>query len=442
MGMMGRTLALAGLLVTSLAVNASAGPSRVALVIGNGAYKKVARLPNPVSDANAMAALLGKAGFEVVQVKTDVDVSSMRRALRDFTDAVRDADVAVVFYAGHGIEVGGTNYLIPVDAVLERDIDIEDEAVSLDRVSQLIEPAKKLRLIILDACRDNPFAGMKRTMAGRSIGRGLARVDILTSDTLVAFSAKAGSTAADGNGPNSPYTAALLQHLMTPGLDLRLALGRVRDQVRATSGGKQEPFVYGSLGGAEISLAPSSESRPPPATTGPAAAAPVTAAPKTAVAAPPVNPNVSPPASSTGEAERAWAAAKDTSSPAVLQAFVKRYGKTIYGEMANARLKELQAGAPKEQAALGSSHAAPAEPAIRTFQNPILNGQRVDYCMYPFMRRCGEPAALAWCQRNGLSSAISYKTEKWPTAVRLGDGSTDCPGFLGGCDVFTLVICK
>jgi uncharacterized caspase-like protein len=170
----------------------------VALVIGNGTYGKVPQLVNPASDASAMAALLRNAGFDVVQAKTNLDLVSLRRALRDFIDEVRDADVVVVFYAGHGIEVNGSNYLIPIDAVLERDIDVEDETVSLDRVNQFIEPAKRLRVVILDACRDNPFASrMKRTLGNRSIGRGLGRVDVLTADTLVGFAAKAGSTASD-----------------------------------------------------------------------------------------------------------------------------------------------------------------------------------------------------------------------------------------------------
>jgi uncharacterized protein YraI len=258
-------LAFAAVLIVG--VVPSHAEKRVALVIGNSTYGKAPRLPNPANDAGAVAALFSKAGFDVVQPKTNLDLSSMRRVLRDFSDAVRDADVAVVFYAGHGIEVNGVNYLIPVDAALERDIDVEDETVSLERVSQIIAPAKRLRLIILDACRENPFAaGIKRTVASRSIERGLARVDVVTADTLVAFAAKAGSTAADGSGPNSPYTAALLQYLVTPGLDVRLALGRVRDQVLASTGGKQEPFVYGSLGGAEISLMPGSkiESGSPP----------------------------------------------------------------------------------------------------------------------------------------------------------------------------------
>jgi len=156
----------------------------------------------------------------------------LRRALtrqgtkRSQLDLVSRTNFMSGLQCGHGIEMNGTNYLVPVDAVLEKDIDVEDETVSLDRVSQIIEQAKRLRVVIIDACRDNPFAsGMKRTIGTRSIGRGLAKVDVTTADTLVAFAAKAGSTAADGEGANSPYTTALLRHLMTPGLDVRLALG-------------------------------------------------------------------------------------------------------------------------------------------------------------------------------------------------------------------------
>jgi hypothetical protein len=247
---------LALLALVSLVSGAEA-QKRVALVIGNGAYASVGKLPNPTRDAAALEALFRKAGFDVVEVKRNLGVAALRRALRDFSDHVRDADIAVVTYAGHGIEVNGANYLIPIDAVLERDIDVEDEAVPLERVTQVLQQAKRLRLVILDACRDNPFArSMRRTVAGRSIGRGLAQVEVTGSDTLIAFAAKAGSTAADGDGTNSPYTTALVKHLTTAGLDLRLALGRVRDEVLKTTGNKQEPFVYGSLGGSEIALVP------------------------------------------------------------------------------------------------------------------------------------------------------------------------------------------
>ena len=257
-------IALILLLGLWFATSPAFAEKRVALVIGNSAYARVGKLENPARDAGAVEKMLRHAGFETVEVMRDLSNSAMRRALRDFSDQARDADIAVVFYAGHGIEVNGSNYLIPVDAVLERDIDVEDETVPLERVSQVLEQAKRLRLVVLDACRDNPFMrSMRRTIGSRSIGRGLAKVEVLTIDTLIAFAAKAGSTAEDGRGSNSPYTTALVKHLATPGLDVRLGFGRVRDEVLRSTKGKQEPVYYGSLGGAEIALVPAAPTLPP-----------------------------------------------------------------------------------------------------------------------------------------------------------------------------------
>ena len=176
---------------------------RVALVIGNSSYKHVAKLTNPTNDAAAVANLLRTSGFDVIERKQDLNISAMKRAIRDFSEKTQDADIAVVYYAGHGIEVDGTNYMIPVDAELARDVDVEDETVSLDRIVKVLDPVKRLRLVILDACRDNPFSkSMKRTIGTRSIGRGLAKVEVQSSDTLIAFAAKAGFTASDGDGQN------------------------------------------------------------------------------------------------------------------------------------------------------------------------------------------------------------------------------------------------
>ena len=155
-----------------LACQPAFAEKRVALVLGNSAYQNVAPLANPVNDGAVIASTLKDAGFDVVDSRHDLPAAETRRALRDFADRARDADIAVVYYAGHGIEVDGTNYLIPVDAKLERDTDVYDEALSLDRVLVAVEPAKQLRLVILDACRDNPFAKtMKRTVASRAIGQ-------------------------------------------------------------------------------------------------------------------------------------------------------------------------------------------------------------------------------------------------------------------------------
>jgi hypothetical protein len=267
---------LVGLLV-SLVLSAAHAEKRVALVIGNSNYANVRPLLNPEKDASAIAALFRSAGFDVVEARSNLNASAMRRAFRGFSDTARGSDIAVVYYAGHGIEVDGANYLLPTDAVLERDLDVEDEAFSVERVVRVLEPARRLRLIILDACRDNPFVRkMKRTVATRSIGRGLARVEPPSSDTLIAFAAKAGSTADDGDGAHSPFTDALLKYITTPGLDVRIAFGRVRDEVLTSTHNRQEPFVYGSLGGTTLSLVPAT-----------VVAAP---APSIEPAAPPVDP--------------------------------------------------------------------------------------------------------------------------------------------------------
>src|SRR5947199_2777178 len=290
---------------------------RVALVLGNSAYQNVARLPNPVNDGTLIAATLKNAGFDVVEERHDLPAAETRRALRDFADRARDADIAVVYYAGHGIEVDGTNYLIPVDAKLERDTDVYDEAFSLDRVLVAIEPVKKLRLVILDACRDNPFSRtMKRTMASRAIGQGLAKVEPTSPNVLIAYSAKAGSTAADGDGKNSPFTAALSHHLTKPGLDVRRAFGFVRDEVLKTTNNRQEPFVYGSLGGEDVPLVPA----PRPA------AAPATPAP-----------------SAQAEARRDYELALQIGNKSALNAFLAQYPDGFYASLAKLQLDKIAA---------------------------------------------------------------------------------------------------
>jgi uncharacterized caspase-like protein len=229
---------------------------QVALVLGNSLYRNVPKLTNPTNDAAAIARMLKSASFDV-ETGLDLPIDELRRKLRDFGNKSRDAEVAVVYYAGHGMEMDGTNYLIPVDATLETDADVLDQALPLDRVLFAVNPAKKLRLIILDACRDNPFAQtMKRTVASRGIGRGLAKVEPTTPNTMIAYAAKAGSTASDGDSKNSPFATALIEYLPKPGLDLRRALGFVRDDVLKNTGNKQEPYVYGSLGGDDTPLVP------------------------------------------------------------------------------------------------------------------------------------------------------------------------------------------
>src|SRR6516164_10324174 len=250
-------LACVCLLVAALSADASAADRRVALVIGNSAYSNAPTLANTVADAVGLARLFRTAGFETVILRNDLGVMDFRRAVRDFLVTAEGADIAVVYYAGHGIEIGGMNYLVPVDAKLSRDYDVDDEAVSLDRIVWTLQSVKRLRLILLDACRDNPFPDRMRSVGVRALGSsGLGKPINVGADTLVAYAAKAGSKSYDGDGPNSPYATALLRHLAEPGIDIRIALGRVRDDVLAMTGGRQEPFIYGSLGGATITIVP------------------------------------------------------------------------------------------------------------------------------------------------------------------------------------------
>lgn len=231
--------------------DASTGDRRIALVIGNSAYENVAALPNPVRDASLVADVLKLTGFESVTLVTNLRKDALVSALREFAARAETADWAVVYYAGHGMEVGGVNYLIPIDAKIAADREIGFEAVPVDQVLNAAERARKLRLVILDACRDNPFAAqMKRTMtvASRSVSRGLAPVEP-EAGTLVVYAAKDGETALDGDGSNSPFAAAFVKNLPTPGLEVRRLFDFVRDDVMEATGRRQKPFSYGSISG-------------------------------------------------------------------------------------------------------------------------------------------------------------------------------------------------
>ncbi len=224
---------------------------RIALIIGNSAYRNVPPLPNPVRDATSVAEVLRRTGFSIVTLQTDLPKEKLVDALRNFAQLADTADWALVYYAGHGIEMGGSNYLIPVDARLATDRDVSFEAVPLDQVLSAVEGAKKLKLVVLDACRDNPFASqMRRTLntASRSIGRGLASIEP-EAGTLVVYAAKHGETALDGDGANSPFASALIKNIQTPGLEVRRMFDYVRDDVMDMTQRRQQPFSYGSVSG-------------------------------------------------------------------------------------------------------------------------------------------------------------------------------------------------
>jgi tetratricopeptide (TPR) repeat protein len=224
--------------------------NRVALVIGNSHYTAVAPLGNPGRDAEAVAEALRTIGFRAVQVEHDLNLEGMKIALQKFEEKADLADWAIIYYAGHGVEVGGVNYLIPVNARLEDERKVKDEAVPVSRLLDAVERTKQLRMLILDACRDNPFLlSMKLADGSRSIHRGLAREEPKEGGTLIAFSAKQGQVALDGSGEHSPFVIALLHRLATPGIEIRKLFGLVRDDVLAATERRQEPYVYGTLGG-------------------------------------------------------------------------------------------------------------------------------------------------------------------------------------------------
>ncbi len=253
-----------GLFCVGLA-GAALADKRVALVIGNADYTNVPALTNPISDAGAIGASLERIGFTVTR-QNDLGYDAMRRALLDFSRVAAGADMALIYYAGHGMEVGGQNYLVPTDARLARDLDVPYEAIPLDLALNALDGVRGTRLILLDACRDNPFAAAMKTSGGsRSIGRGLARIEPSVG-TLVAYAAKGGTTADDGSGKHSPFAEALLEHMEEPGVDIQFLFRQVRDTVLQETNGRQEPFVYGSLPGKAVYLRPAKEAPAPVAT--------------------------------------------------------------------------------------------------------------------------------------------------------------------------------
>ena len=291
--------------------------NRVALVIGNGAYQNVPELRNPRNDSEDLAKALTAIGFEVL-LHTDQTQGTMLDTLRGFRRLASRAEIALIYFAGHGIEIDRQNYLIPVDAVLETDSDINFEAVPLETMIFAASGASRLSMVIVDACRNNPFAAsIQRTNSSRSIGRGLSAVEP-TKNTLVAYAAKEGTTAADGSGRNSPYAQALLAALKEPNLEVGLMMRRVRDEVLEVTGGQQEPFVYGSLSAEQIFL---NEAR------GLALVSPTNEAPN---------------AQDATAAEVAfWQSIYQTDDPSELQSYLQRYPNGLFSELARSRVAKL-----------------------------------------------------------------------------------------------------
>jgi hypothetical protein len=301
-----------GLVMAVALARPAAAEQRIALVIGNAAYATVPALTNPANDAALMAATLGDVGFDVVAAP-DANRDEMAAAIREFGKRLRAAGpdaVGLFYYAGHGVQANGVNYLIPVDAPIGNEADLETAAVSAQWVlSQMDYAGNALNIVILDACRNNPFAG-----GFRSLGSGLARMDA-PSGALVAYAAAPGQTAADGSGANSPYTAALADAMRTPGLDLEDVFKHVRVAVESATGRAQTPWEESSLKG-DFFFVPS---------TGPAA------------------PTADSAASAHDQAIDLafWETIKDSTNPANFEAYLQQFPNGAFTRLARVRLAEL-----------------------------------------------------------------------------------------------------
>jgi len=243
---------LAPVVACFVLVAPASAEKRVALVVGNSAYVHAAVLPNPVNDAGDMAKALTEVGFDVI-LGLDLGKQALDGKVRDFARALDKADVALFFYAGHGLQASGRNYLMPVDARLQGERDLDFEAVSIDFVLKQMELERegKTNVVFLDACRDNPLArNLARAMGTRSaaIGQGLAQVQTGVG-TFIAYSTQPGNVALDGQGRNSPFTAALTKGLREPGRNLTSVMIDVRKDVLAVTGGKQVPWDHSALTG-------------------------------------------------------------------------------------------------------------------------------------------------------------------------------------------------
>jgi hypothetical protein len=303
----------AAILVLS-ATPVAAQPKNVALIIANSRYEQATALTNPPADANLIKNALTAVGFSNVAVVQDATRAQMEGALRNFSLLADQADVALIYYAGHGMELNNTNYLIPVDARLARDRDAEMEAVKLDTLMQMVENTRRLRIVILDACRNNPFdAKMVRSLGGtRAVSRGLAAVEPV-GESLVVYAAKAGKTAADGTSGNSPFARALARRLIEPGLEISFVFRKVRDDVLQETSGEQEPFQYGSLSGQEFYFVP----------------------PK---------PGSAPAARVVDMETEAWDLCKTGATRGPCDSYISRYAGGRFEELARARLSDF--GAP------------------------------------------------------------------------------------------------
>src|SRR3982075_320561 len=320
------TLSVIGILASS---NVAKADRRVAFVVGNGAYKNVSPLPNPPIDAKAIAGMLRNVGFEVVE-GTNLTRDKMTERLLDFGNKAQGADVAVFFYAGHGIAISGTNYLLPVDADIKSEMDVKlGAAINIDLTLDQTMSDAKVKLVFLDACRDNPFAAkIKSNSATRSVAVQTGLAEMKSGEgTLIAFATGPGQTALDGQeGTNSPFTRALMANIATPGVEIQQAMTKVRAQVNEETNKGQLPWGHTNLIGT-VYLNPTAAPAAPRA----AAAAAAPAAVATA-------------SGGSGVELEFWRSIKESNKPEELNAYLTNYPNGQFKSLALARIASLQDG--------------------------------------------------------------------------------------------------
>lgn len=303
--------------------------NRVALVIGNANYQHTTVIPNARNDGEAMARRLEQLGFQVV-AGTDLDYQGMRRQIRRFSDALESASVGLFFYAGHGLQVNGQNYLIPVDARLDDETDLDFNTIHMQAVMNLLDRSTDTSLVFLDACRDNPLTrslarSMGRTRSG-AIGQGLAQMQSSSAGMLVAFATQPGNVALDGEGQHSPFTEALLKHLESPGVEVRQLMGRVRQDVMASTENRQIPWEHSAMVGEFYFVPVNQTPQPQP---------------------PSNNPNLA----GNPQAEQSfWDGVQSIGNPDAkrrgLQLYLERFPAGLYADLARLQLESVSASPP------------------------------------------------------------------------------------------------
>lgn len=328
---------------------------RVALVVGVSAYRNVPALTNAANDARDLAAVLTRLGFDTEAV-IDPDRAQLEQAVRGFGRRAQTADAALFFFAGHALEVGGRNWLLPVSADIRGERELRFEALDLDTVLEQTEGAARIALILLDACRDNPFRA-RLASGSRSVApAGLAPVRAATG-TLVAFATAPGTVAADGETRNSPFTAALLRRIETPGLEVRQLMAEVRRDVREATRGRQVPWEHSALEGSFFFIP---------------AAAPA-------------------PAAAVNTETLFWESVRNSNDPADLRAYLARFPEGVFAEIARNRLRQMRV--PVESAAR-------AAPQLAAAGAPVLTAARLAEAI-PFLA----PATAAEIAQRYLAEA-------------------------------------